>query len=160
MSKNLIQSNTNLKDVIKRLQNVKIKTLIVLNKKKFVGTITDGDLRRALLNNVKFSSTAKDIANKKSIFTKNEIYTERLEKIFIDKKIDILPIINSKHLYIGYHVQKKDIKNLACDFVIMAGGFGKRLMPLTNKIPKPLIKIKKPMIEHLILKAKKINLKI
>lgn len=156
MSQNLIQSCVSLKDVIKRLQNVKIKTLIVLNKKKFVGTITDGDLRRALLNNLKFSGTANDIANKKSIFTKDEIYTDRLEKIFKDKKIDILPIINSKNLYVGYHILKSEAKSLSCDFVIMAGGFGKRLMPLTNKIPKPLIKInKKPMIEHIISKAKK-----
>ena len=80
MSKNLIQSNTNLKDVIKRLQNVKIKTLIVLNKKKFVGTITDGDLRRALLNNVKFSSTAKDIEIRNQFLLKMKFIQRGLRK--------------------------------------------------------------------------------
>ncbi len=156
MSENLIQNSFSLKDVVKRLQKVKIKTLIVLNKKYFLGTITDGDLRRAILNDIQLSAKAEDIANKKSIFTKETDYSEKLEKIFKKKKIDILPIINSKRLYIGYHVLEKKLKNELCDFVIMAGGFGKRLMPLTKKIPKPLIKIKsKPMIEYIIQKAQK-----
>ncbi len=156
MSENLIQKNSSIKDVVKRLQKVKIKTLIVLNKKYFLGTITDGDLRRAILNDFKLSAKAEDIANKKSIFTKETDYSEKLEKIFKEKKIDILPIVNSKLLYIGYHILEKKLKNELCDFVIMAGGFGKRLMPLTKKTPKPLIKIKKkPMIEHIIQKAQK-----
>ena len=73
-------------------------------------------------------------------------------------KIDHLPIVNRNKELIGLYLKEQLlIKNyLKNTVVIMAGGKGKRLRPLTYKIPKPMIKInKKPILEHIILKLKK-----
>ena len=155
---NLIQCRLTLKDAIKRLSLIKIKTLIVLDNQTFFGTLTDGDIRRALLRNLNLKTPLKHVTNKKSIVTKQTIYDLKIDKLFKKRKIDVLPVIGKLKKFIGYHVYKGKKFINPIDFVIMAGGFGKRLLPYTIKTPKPLIKIKnKPMIEYIVLKAKKEN---
>ncbi len=155
-SLNLIQSNSTIKEAIKNLSITKIKTLVILNKQKFVGTLTDGDVRRALLKNINLHTKVDKISNKNPVVTKKTQYDLSIENILIKKKIDILPIVGKNKKFIDYHTVGKNKFTNPVDFVIMAGGFGKRLLPLTKKIPKPLIKIKnKHMIEYILSKAKK-----
>ena len=160
---NIIQKNKKISDAIKILNVVKIKTLIVLDKKRFIGTITDGDIRRGIIKKININSNVLKIANKKSVTTFNKKLDEKTKIKMIKKKFYCLPIISKNKQYIGCHkISDKTVSSLNNDtvIIIMAGGRGKRLDPLTKKIPKPMIKIKnKPMIEHIIEKIIKDNFK-
>lgn len=156
---NIIQKKSNISNAIKILNLSEIKTLIVLDKKKFIGTITDGDIRRGLLNKITIDTNILKITNKKSVTTFSKTLGDNFKQKMIKKKIYCVPIITKNKNYLGFHniIEKsQSLLNDDCCFVIMAGGKGKRLLPLTKKIPKPLIKIKnKPMIEIIIKKILK-----
>ena len=160
---NIIEKSNKISDAIEFLNTSELKTLIVLNKKKFIGTITDGDIRRGLLKKIDINSSLLKIANKKPFTTFRKILDKKTEIKMQNKEIYCLPIISKNNEYIGYHkIDKKSFDTVNDDtiIIIMAGGKGKRLAPLTNKIPKPMIKIKgKPMIEHIIEKIIKDNFK-
>ena len=67
-----IKSSSNIKQAIKKLNYTKSKALIVIDSKnKFLGTITDGDIRRAIVKNFRLHDSIKSIYNKKSFFEKN-----------------------------------------------------------------------------------------
>jgi dTDP-glucose pyrophosphorylase len=154
--KNIIYNNFSLFDALQRLQKVKNKTLIIIKKNlKFLGTLTDGDIRRALLRKIKITDPVHKIINNKSIITYDKKYTKSVNKKFLKFKISLLPIIDRNNKYVDFHEFKKDKINHS-QFIIMAGGFGRRLGSITKKIPKALVKVKqKPLLEHIISKAKK-----
>jgi dTDP-glucose pyrophosphorylase len=156
VKKNIIYNNLSLFDALQRLQKVKNKTLIIIKKNlKFLGTLTDGDIRRALLRKIKITDPVHKIINNKSIITYDKKYTESVNKKFLKFKISLLPIIDRNNKYVDFHEFKKDKINHS-QFIIMAGGFGRRLGSITKKIPKALVKVKqKPLLEHIISKAKK-----
>ena len=138
---------------IKKIQENTIKTLIIVERKnKLFGTLTDGDIRRGMLKGYDLKTPIEKIVNKKPI---KKVIGKKLQNFKLKEEISILPCVdrNNKIKFIETYLDKKlsssYSKNL--DIVIMAGGFGKRLMPLTNKIPKPLIKINKKSIIELII---------
>lgn len=163
-SKVLVLENINIKKSFQILNKTAKKTLVVVdNKKKLLGTLSNGDLRKALLKGKKFNSLISDIYKKKCIkFYKNKIPSSfNLKNIFIKKGIDLIPIVNSNEKIVkilypssNYKISKK-IKILNFYSVIMAGGLGTRLQPFTHILPKPLIPVnKKPIIEHIINKLR------
>jgi len=154
MTENLIISDKKkLKDAIKLIDSVHRNCLIVLDsKKKIVGTITDGDIRRALLKKKNIDTSLKDLCNKKYVHFDTNYNLNNIKDILLNKKnnINIIPIINKNKklikIFTKASFQKKKIKiskikNIK--IVIMAGGIGKRLKPATNVLPKPLIPIGK-----------------
>ena len=147
-SENIILDNKKIIDAIKAINNVKLKTLIVIDKnKKLIGTLTDGDIRRAILKGFNTNNLINPIVNKKQI--KKKIG----RKIIKFKDAKIIPIIDKKNKVLNIVEKKIDKFNLisqkGLDIVLMAGGYGKRLLPLTNKVPKPLLKINKKSILEL-----------
>ena len=160
---NLIEKNKKISDAIKILNLSEIKTLVVLDKNKFLGTITDGDIRRGLIKKININSNILKITNKKSFTTSKEKLDEKTHLRMLKRKIYCLPILSKKQGYLGYHkIDEKVVNTLNDDtiIIIMAGGRGKRLNPLTKKIPKPMIKVQnKPMIEHIVEKILKNNFK-
>ena len=163
----LISKDRKLGDLLKKLNYSEIKTCFILNKKKLIGTITDGDIRRAIYKNISIDTKIDKICNKnpKIIFNNEKNFKNKM-KVFYEKfKVSIIPIVNKKKEYLGflnYEFLDQEIKNSynKFDVVIMAGGYGKRLRPITNKIPKPLIPINNvPIISRIIdnLTGNKIN---
>ena len=146
-----IHEQSSVIQVINKLNKNKIKIVFVIDKNdSLIGTITDGDIRRSFLKNKNLNTPLKKIMNKK------------FEKIFIHKKNNnlefqnsIIPVLDKKKRIIKIKILNKyNLKHdTDTDVLIMAGGFGKRLLPYTKKIPKPMLKInKKPIIENIILK--------
>ncbi len=138
---------------IKKIQNNKIKTLIIVEKKnKLFGTLTDGDIRRGMLKGYNLKTPIEKIVNKRPL---KKVMGKKIKNLKSDEEISILPCVDAsnKIKYIEVYPNKKisNDYNKNLEIVIMAGGFGKRLMPFTNKIPKPLIKVNKKSIIELII---------
>lgn len=145
-------------NILKKINKVKYKFLIVVNDKKiFKGTITDGDLRRNLIKN-KFDKNliASNIMEKNTL--RSFSIKEKDNLLLMKKKgVFFLPILNKKKklqkviINLNTEAKIKIKKKLNQKIVLMAGGKGLRLRPLTNKLPKPMLKItKKRIIEKII----------
>ena len=148
----LVSNNISIRDAMSRLDGTGENCLLVIkNKSILLGTLTDGDLRRAILNNISINSSINKIYNKKYSYLVEANYKlHDVKKILLEKKIDIIPIINKKKERIDYHTWDeifKEEKLLVSKFkkapkvVIMAGGKGVRLKPFTDILPKPLMPI-------------------
>lgn len=157
----LIKTNSTIQDTLVKLQNSSLKCLIVTNKKKtLLGTINDGDVRRAILKNAKLSSKILKYYKKNCYFIRyrelSKINTsEKLKKL----KISLIPIVDKNMKVIDYvadniNFDKPSLKNnKKIEIIIMAGGLGTRLKPYTNILPKPLLPFKnKTIIENVISK--------
>ena len=133
------------------MNKVEIKILVIIDNKKIIkGVITDGDIRRLFLKKINYTKNISSIMNKKPFVIKEN----ELNKIQItDKKIYKYAIISdSKNRFIRLlNLQKEHRDFNDMPIIIMAGGRGERLLPITKKLPKPLIKIgSTPMIFNLI----------
>ena len=151
-----VSSGAIVKDAIKILNAQKGKIVIVVNSDNVVvGTITDGDIRRALLNGVTVNYPVEKVMNKKFLFIRQENYSEQeARNLLIKHSIKQLPILDTNKSLVSI-IFSDDIKDETCAkencVVIMAGGMGKRLGKITNDCPKPMLLVNnKPIIEHII----------
>lgn len=150
----IVRPEQTIQDGLKAINfNPKLKIALVLNdQNKLEGVVTDGDVRRALLNNLPLDTLIKNIMNREPLTVSIETTREEVIRIMEDKGIETLPVLNKGNL-IGvetYHevCQQKSYDN---PVFIMAGGFGTRLKPLTDNCPKPMLEVGgKPMLEILI----------
>ena len=162
MNNLFINKDFTIKKTFKYLNNTSYKCLIVLEKndKTFLGTISDGDIRKAILKGVDLNQKINKIFNANPFyFSHNNYDTKNLKEIFLQKKLPFIPVINNKKkilkiIFWDDLFKNKNIKNqkkIDIPIVIMAGGKGVRLQPFTNILPKPLIPINnKPIIEYII----------
>ena len=146
-----IRQDANIKAALSQLnQEANYLTLFVINSTGcLVGTLTDGDIRRGLLADLPLSGKVEDFMHKNFKSLSSNSYTIAEIDQLKTKKIKLLPILDQvgRIKRIVDLSQKRSL--LPLDAVIMAGGKGSRLHPLTLEIPKPLIKIgEKPIIEH------------
>jgi len=156
--KYLKKSDTNIVSATKKLNSLDNKILFVIDqKKKYQGTITDGDVRRSIYKNFSPKNKVIKITNKKSTF------------FYIKQKKNIKKLCKTNPRFIAILNAKKEIveivdtyennQNLELAALIMAGGQGKRLLPITEKIPKPMVIVNgKPILEHLIESLKNFNI--
>ncbi len=154
--KTLLHEDSNIFDAVKNLNKSGLRIVLVYsNKNKLIGTISDGDIRRALINGYKFKTSVNKILKKNPIYAQKKD-SEKFIRILMKKNSVLqIPIIDDQKKIIGLYVLKefeKKLKNKHTNtVVIMAGGFGQRLLPYTKKIPKPMLKIAgKPIIDHII----------
>ncbi|OAZ03115.1 nucleotidyltransferase family protein [Flavobacterium succinicans] len=116
---------------------------------KLIGALTDGDVRRGLLKGYTIDSCVDEIIQDNPRYiTKGE---NNLEKIIEYREGDfrIVPIVDENHRVVNVINFRKIRSYLPIDAVIMAGGRGQRLQPLTDTTPKPLLKVgNKAIMEH------------
>jgi|TARA_B110000037_G_scaffold91278_1_gene107858 dTDP-glucose pyrophosphorylase len=151
IKENLIKYSQSIYDAIYKINLIKLKFLLVVNlNNSVVGTITDGDLRRALVNHKDLNESVFKIMNKKFTYSTKKI-NDQMGRLILKKKIiNFLPILNEnkkiKYLITeDNNISSKPKKN---KILFIAGGKGKRLMPLTKTTPKPLLRVKKNSIIH------------
>ncbi len=156
-----ISDKTSTKNALAKINKFGGRSLIVIKKKKiFAGVLTSGDLRKAIIDKKISNKSIKFIYNKKAKYIfKDEVNLKKIKNIFKKKKIDILPVVEKKSLKVFKYydlnslTSKKNIKRkkIKANVVIMAGGRGARMQPVTEILPKPLIPInKKPIIQHIV----------
>ena len=153
------KEQTSVVNALKKINDNGSRCLIVLdNSKKFLGVLSDGDLRKKISRGYKLSEKVKNIYNKKPLyFFEKKFSLQKIENIFYEKKLDLIPILKKnktikKIFFLNDFIEEDKLpkKNLL-SALIMAGGKGTRLDPFTRVLPKPLIPIKgKPIIEIII----------
>jgi dTDP-glucose pyrophosphorylase len=125
-------------------------TLFVINDERvMLGTLTDGDIRRKLIANCSLNDSVFVAMNKHFHYVNNKDLDVQKIKELRNLGITLLPALNAQKK-INYIYNLKRLKSiLPLDAVLMAGGKGERLRPLTEKIPKPLLPIgNKPIIDY------------
>jgi dTDP-glucose pyrophosphorylase len=148
--KHTIQTGTLLKEALRKLNKVPQNlSLFVLNaNKQLIGTLTDGDIRRGLLDGLPVDSSVDEFMFKDF----HAIYGNPDPRDIQELKklgIKLVPVLDDSKR-ITQILDLKIIRScLPVDAVIMAGGRGERLRPLTDKVPKPMLPLgNKPIIEH------------
>ncbi len=153
MKNHLINSKVTLQEAIQRLDRLAVDAILFVIDEDFklMGSITDGDVRRAFINGKQMNSEVHEIMNNRPKFLLfGAINTEKTRE-YREKNFKIIPIVNEDHQVVEILNFRLKKALLPLDVVIMAGGRGTRLLPITEKIPKPLLKVgEKPIIEHII----------
>jgi len=154
----LIDKNKSINDVLIVLNKSRFpekKICIVVEKSKILSVLTDGDIRRILIKEKNLNQKIHKYLKKNFIYANDSSSEQALKKIIIKYQIDFLPLLNKKKEFISlyyadssrYNVLKKNDNEV----FILAGGRGKRMFPLTDNVPKPLLKIgSETIIETLI----------
>jgi dTDP-glucose pyrophosphorylase len=127
--------------------------LVVDGERRLIGTFTDGDLRRALLKNATLADPIRGLYNGKPLFSYASGGRSAAVAIMRERGIDQIPILDETGRVTAIESINPARAGIKIDYpvVIMAGGKGKRLHPITETIPKALVSIgDKPILEHIL----------
>ena len=154
----VLRSDASIQNVIECLNSTAARIVLVTdNENGFIGVVVDGDIRRGLLEGIQLTDSVMKIVNQNATFLGTTSNLPQARKLMSERKISHIPIVDDTNRLIGLYSRESESNQPVRNnlFVIMAGGFGKRLKPYTDQTPKPMLKVNgKPMLEHLILSAK------
>lgn len=147
----LILSGSTIKEALLKLNELSQDAILFMvdNHEKLIGALTDGDIRRGLLKGFTIDSIIDEIIQDNPKFIRKG--ENNLQKIIEYRESDfrILPVVDENHKIINIINFRNTKSYLPIDAVIMAGGRGIRLQPLTDTIPKPLLRVgDKAIMEH------------
>ena len=145
----IIQADQTLLTALKQMDQTDKKLLLIFKGEKFLSILTIGDIQRAIIKNFELETKVEKVYRKAAQFSyveenitdvKNKMLNNRTECMpVLDENKNLVDIILWEDLFIDDQSQMHEIFDLPV--VIMAGGRGSRLKPLTNVLPKPLIPI-------------------
>lgn len=149
----IINSSSTARDALRALSTLPdgaVLNLFVTNEKgRLVGTITDGDIRRGLLNNLEISDSIVQYMNKAFKFFVEDNNNNSLYNEYAKLGLKLIPVLSKSKELIDFVDLTRIKAVLPMAALLMAGGKGERLRPLTENIPKPMLRVgDKPIIEH------------
>ncbi len=155
----LLTKDSTIKEALKVIETGAMKIALIVDKYgKFIGTLSDGDIRRGLISNLSLNDSIKDIIFCNPTVCKIGDTKEEILEVALEKKIYQIPIVDEHGKLVGVEEVNNLIKpSIKMNKVIlMVGGLGSRLRPLTDNIPKPMLKVgNRPILETIILNFKK-----
>jgi dTDP-glucose pyrophosphorylase/CBS domain-containing protein len=159
----IIAPGASISEAMAQLDKAATGVLLICDKfRHLLGLLTDGDFRRAILQRKSLSEPCSTIASSHPITAPVSVSPSEALRLMSEHDISQLPVVDSEG-----RVQKlilsKDIvpnRELALSAVVMAGGFGTRLLPLTEKVPKPMLPVGgRPLLELTIAQLRRAGIK-
>ena len=155
----VISPSASLLNAMKQMDEIMVKTLFVLNGEHFEGIVTLGDIQRAIINNIALKEPVNKILDRNKVYgylsEEDNSIKEKMRKM----RAEVMPIVDEQgelvdvwfwsDMFKKTELIEREMINLPV--VIMAGGKGTRLKPITNVIPKPLVPIDNKTILETIL---------
>ena len=159
VGKLLISKNYTIEEVLKKMdQEAKGLLLVVNEDNKLIGTITDGDIRRAILSGLRLEDKIEKFVHQNPVTVRRGMSKEEVKDVFIKKAVKQIPVLDKD----GYAVDLITINDILLEegkenvVIIMAGGLGTRLKDLTKEVPKPMLRVgESPILQHIINNFKK-----
>jgi dTDP-glucose pyrophosphorylase len=154
----LVEASATLQHTIRNLDESGMQIALVTSPDgALLGTVTDGDIRRGLLRGLGLDSHVERVMNREPLVVPATLGRDAVLQLMRANKLHQLPVVDEGRRITGLHLWDDLLvptqrPNL---MVIMAGGLGTRLRPLTDHCPKPLLQVSgKPMLEHILERAK------
>ena len=147
----IIQLNTSLNEALNRLNHLGNNgVLFVINdNKELIGSVSDGDIRRGLIEGRTAEDNIFEFSNKNPCFLRDKRHSLNDIIDFRKKSLKIIPILNEDDQIVDILNFSINRSYLPIDALIMAGGLGSRLKPLTDNTPKSLLKVgEKAIIDY------------
>ena len=156
-----VQPNITIRQAMKTLSQSGKKCLVIIDEKELLlGTLSDGDLRKAILKGAGVGDSIHGIfQSNPTLLVHGKYRIDEAKKIFTKNKFDLIPVVDRKGKLVDIIFWDAVLKNekddhrkiMEVSVIIMAGGKGTRLEPFTKVLPKPLVPIhEKPVIEHIL----------
>lgn len=155
----VLEISSTLSDAIQNLEETANQIVIIVDtSQRLLGTISDGDIRRAVVKNNNLETNVSEFMNTNPIKININEPIESILNILRSFNIRHVPIVSESGVISGiYHrIDEDHVVTRDNHLLVMAGGKGTRLLPLTENTPKPMLHVDgKPILEHIILRAKK-----
>lgn len=149
-----INLNSDIRSVMVLINDNSLQiALVVDDENRFIGTVTDGDIRRGLLSGLEMHSPVSRIINRNPTVCQINDSKEHILNVATSKSLQQIPIIDGNGVLVGLELVEELVKRKTKDnpVVIMAGGLGTRLGDLTRNVPKPMLQVgNKPILQTII----------
>jgi len=151
----LVQPSSTIREVIQKIDASSLQiALVVDQQRKLLGTVTDGDVRRGLLQGLSLEDTAGKVMNAHPTTAELAEHRGTLLTAMRQKHIHHVPLVDDNGCLVGLETLEELSKPTTRDnvVVIMAGGEGRRLRPMTDGCPKPMLFVgNRPLLETILL---------
>ena len=154
LQKAMLSPSQSIASAAEVLTKYSMRIVLVVDKdNRLLGTVTDGDIRRALMRGVTMETAVDEVMQRSPVTVKSGDDRKSVLQLMRQKDILQVPVLDTSQRVVGLEVMQDFIYETPREnpVLLMAGGFGKRLHPLTKELPKPLLTVGgKPILETII----------
>ncbi|GJL54503.1 MAG: alcohol dehydrogenase [Nitrospirales bacterium] len=149
-----VKPETLIVDVMRVIDQEGLRIALVVDEsQRLLGIVTDGDVRRGLLRSIRLDEPVKMVMNSSPVVSNMNNSKQQCLALMGIHNLSHIPLIDSEGCIVGLETQLDALKQKQHEnwVLLMAGGLGERLRPLTDKCPKPLLKVgNKPILESIL----------
>ncbi len=157
--KTFVSPETSILETLRVIDEFALEIALVVDKNsRLLGTVTDGDIRRAILRNISLSEPIRTIMNSNPVTSAPDVSEDEILFLMSHKSIKHIPILDSEGRILDLVLMRDLAVRRRRDnwAIVMAGGLGKRLGDLTRQTPKPLLPVgKRPLLGTIVNQLRK-----